>query len=111
MDIWATLGDMMLLLATAMVFGAVAERLRQSAVIGYIIAGVVIAPIISSDDTLQAIAQLGISLLLFSVGLEFSFAKLRRFGAGPWILGGLQVAVTLVAIMAAGVGLGTMEHC
>jgi CPA2 family monovalent cation:H+ antiporter-2 len=90
---------MLLLLAAAMVLGAIAERLKQSAVVGYMLAGVIIGPMIAADDTISAISQLGIALLLFSVGLEFSFDRLKRSGVGPWILGGCQVVVTMFAVM------------
>lgn len=98
-SLWTILGDILVLLAAAMLLGAVAERLKQSAVVGYMLAGVVIAPLIATDDTINAIAQLGIALLLFSVGLEFSFERLKRFGIGPWILGGCQVVATMFAVM------------
>jgi len=105
-DLWLILRDMLFLLAAAMLLGALAERLKQSAVVGYMIAGVIIAPLIASADTINAIAQLGIALLLFSVGLEFSFDRLKRFGIGPWVLGGLQVVVTLFAVMGVGMFFG-----
>lgn len=98
-SLWTILGDMLALLATAMILGALAERLKQSAVVGYMLAGVIIAPLIASDDTINAVSQLGIALLLFSVGLEFSFDRLKRFGVGPWILGGCQVVATMFAVI------------
>jgi len=105
-DLWLILRDILLLLAAAMILGALAERLKQSAVVGYMLAGVLIAPLIGTGDTINAISQLGIALLLFSVGLEFSFDKLKRFGVGPWVLGGLQVVFTLFAVMGVGVYFG-----
>lgn len=101
-SLWDILRDMLALLATAMLLGAIAERLKQSAVVGYMLAGVIIAPLIATDNTINAISQLGIALLLFSVGLEFSFDRLKRFGLGPWILGGCQVVATMFAVMAVG---------
>ncbi|MDX1682498.1 MAG: cation:proton antiporter, partial [Phycisphaeraceae bacterium] len=114
-DIWNIIGLLVALLAAAMLLGAIAERLKQSAVVGYMLAGVLVSlliPLIGADDTeqatpiVQAISQLGIVLLLFSVGLEFSFERLKKFGIGPWILGGAQVTVTLAATMAIGTALG-----
>ena len=43
MDLWQTLLDLIVLLSVAMVLGVIAERLRQSAVVGYMLAGVIVA--------------------------------------------------------------------
>ena len=105
MDVWHILLELIILLGAAFVLGAAAERLKQSAIIGYLAAGALVGPhafnLISSAKQVSYIAELGVSLLLFSIGLEFSFSRLRRLG--PAALGGgvLQVAGT----MAAGAGL------
>jgi CPA2 family monovalent cation:H+ antiporter-2 len=104
--LWLILRDMLALLAAAMILGAIAERLKQSAIVGYMLAGVIIAPLIATDDTINAISQLGIALLLFSIGLEFSFERLKRFGVGPWLLGGCQVVATMAVVMPVCLGFG-----
>ena len=95
-----------LTVATVSVF----HKLRLPAVIGYLAVGVVMGPhgfsVIGHGAELELLAEIGIVLLLFSIGLEFSF---ERFLAvkGPIITGGLlQVALTALAVTAVGVHLG-----
>jgi Kef-type K+ transport system membrane component KefB len=66
-------------------------------IVGYILAGVVLGPLlklIEIDDSLNLISELGIALLLFFVGLELSFEKIKDLGRVALILGGCQVLLT-----------------
>jgi CPA2 family monovalent cation:H+ antiporter-2 len=62
------------------------QRLRQPVVLGYIIAGVVIGPytlpvvFIHEEQTIRTLSELGVIMLLFALGLEFSLEKLRKVG-------------------------------
>lgn len=73
-----------MIMAAAMLFTA--YKLKQSMVIGYIIAGMVIGPftppftLIHHVDTLNAFAELGIIMLLFVIGTEFPINRLRSVG-------------------------------
>jgi len=63
------------------------HRFKQPVVLGYIVAGLIIGPhtppagLISSEDTIRTLAELGVVFLLLSLGLEFSWRKLTRVGA------------------------------
>lgn len=97
---WDVLQDGVVVLAVAMVFGAIAERLKQSAIVGYMLAGVMVGPAVTGfiDDregSIINIAQLGVTLLMFTIGLEFSWSKLRRMGLKAVAAGALQIGVTL----------------
>ncbi len=98
---WHFLGQLILLLGAAVAAGAALEAVGVSAIIGYLLAGVVLGPgvtgLIADVDSFQLVAELGVSLLLFSIGLEMTPAKLRGFGMRGIIVGLLQVVVTLVA--------------
>jgi CPA2 family monovalent cation:H+ antiporter-2 len=95
MDIWETLAKLVLLLAAAFVLGATAQRLKQSAIIGYLLAGTILGPTLFDRQALSHWGELGVALLLFSIGLEFSFARLKRMGSLALLGGSLQVTVTL----------------
>jgi len=95
MDIWLLILEIFLLLGLAFVFGAVAQRLKQSAIIGYLLAGAVLGPVLFNKAAVQNVAELGVALLLFSIGLEFSFGRLRRMGTRAFIIGILQILITI----------------
>lgn len=96
MEFWHLIMEIVLLLGVAFVFGFFAQWLKQSAIIGYLIAGALIGPIMFSRDAVSSVAELGVSLLLFSIGLEFSFRRLKNMGALALGGGSLQVLLTLM---------------
>jgi CPA2 family monovalent cation:H+ antiporter-2 len=113
------LKDLLLFLAAAGVVVPLFGRLRVSPVLGFLAAGVLLGPFglgrlaeevplaglltISDPEELGIIAELGVVLLLFMIGLELSLERLKRLRRFIIGLGGLQVMVTAGAI--AGVGL------
>lgn len=78
--------------------GTLAERLRQSAMVGYLVAGAIVGPggfgWVRQEQTVQMLAELGVALLLFTVGLEFSIRKLLTLGKVALVGGTAQVLVT-----------------
>jgi len=94
-DIWQTLAKLVLLLTVAFVLGATAQRLKQSAIIGYLLAGTILGPTLFDRQALSHWGELGVALLLFSIGLEFSFGRLKRMGVLALLGGILQVTITL----------------
>lgn len=75
------------------------HRLRQPVLLGYILAGVLIGPhtpgpLVADPQAIDDISNLGVVLLMFTLGLEFSIRKLRRVGVGV-----LVVAVAEVGLM------------
>ncbi|MCO6454928.1 MAG: cation:proton antiporter [Pirellulaceae bacterium] len=113
--VWESLRDILILLSVAMLLGFLAERLRQSAVVGYLLAGTLVGPgalgWVASQETIFGIAELGVALLLFTIGSEFSPRQLLRLGRVPLLAGPLQVVLTTVLAAAAGwlVGLDVRE--
>jgi len=107
MEFWSTLLDVVTLLAAALFLGVVFERLKQSAILGYLLAGTLLGPgalnWIHNESALSALADLGVALLLFTIGLEFSWKRLRQLGAFATAGGSLQVILT--GGLAAGAGL------
>jgi monovalent cation:H+ antiporter-2, CPA2 family len=78
--------DLAIIMLVAAVMIAIAFKLKQPMVIGYILAGMIIGPytppftLVSSVETINLLAELGIIMLLFIVGTEFPIAKLRAIG-------------------------------
>ncbi len=98
MDLWSALLDMLILLGVAMLLGALCERFKQSALLGYLLAGTLLGPnalnVLPSYEAVSTIAELGIALLLFTIGLEFSWRRLRSVGAIAVGGGALQILLT-----------------
>lgn len=63
------------------------SRMRQPVVLGYILAGLIIGPhtppynLITNEQTIHTLSEMGVIFLMFSLGLEFSLKKLRAVGA------------------------------
>jgi CPA2 family monovalent cation:H+ antiporter-2 len=108
--VWNSLLEILVLLGAAMVLGVVAERLRQSAVVGYLVAGALVGPgalgWVADEQRIFQIAELGVALLLFTIGLEFSPQRLMQLGRVALLSGPLQVVLTTLAGMAAASWLG-----
>jgi CPA2 family monovalent cation:H+ antiporter-2 len=98
MDLWTALLDILILLGAAMLLGALCERFRQSALLGYLLAGTLLGPnafnVLPSYEAVFTIAELGIALLLFTIGLEFSWRRLRTVGSIAAGGGTLQILLT-----------------
>ena len=109
MDLWTLLGDIVVLLAACLLAGGVFSRFGQSPLVGYLVAGMLLGGpgsvhLVRSEHEIEAVAELGVALLLFSLGLEFSLRRLTKLGARPLIGGVIQVVVTL--LLASGTALG-----
>ena len=87
-EIWAFLFQMAVLLGGALFLGMLFERFRQSAILGYLLAGMLVGPHVfgwvEADSGLPVLAELGVSLLLFAIGLEFSAKRLWQLGPRSW---------------------------
>lgn len=104
MDAWSILLQVVLLLALATLLGLAVQRLGQNAITGYLLAGVLLGPLsqrAAGGAAIRLLAEVGVALLLFTIGLEFSLGRLRALGARVTLLGVLQVGGT-TALVAAG---------
>ena len=81
----------------AKVAGEAMERVGQTAVLGELLAGVIIGPgvlgFVHESDVLHALAELGVLILLFEVGLESDLAELLRAGLQATLVALIGVAV------------------
>jgi CPA2 family monovalent cation:H+ antiporter-2 len=97
MDFWFLIAEIVALLGLAFILGALAQRYKQNAIVGYLLAGAILGPALFNKAAVQNVAELGVALLLFSIGLEFSFSRLKRLGLQAFLIGVFQILITLGA--------------
>jgi CPA2 family monovalent cation:H+ antiporter-2 len=91
----------------AILGGAVAWKLRQPLILGYVLAGIALSPYtlgpkVREAHTFQVVAEVGVVLLMFTIGLEFSLDELAEV---KWVsLIGGPLGVALMSALGAGVG-------
>ncbi len=98
--------------AVSVALAYVCYRLRLPSVAGFLIAGALIGPhalgLVSDVELVEILAEVGVILLLFTIGIEFSLDKVARMVRAIYVGGGLQVGITMgivtAALVAAGVG-------
>jgi monovalent cation:H+ antiporter-2, CPA2 family len=107
----ALVADLSLVLLAALAGGFLAQRLGQPLMVGYVLAGVIVGPftggltVVNVHD-IEQLAELGVALLLFSLGLELSFRELKPVRAVA--LGGatVQIIITIALGLTLGLALG-----
>ncbi|BAY78852.1 sodium/hydrogen exchanger (plasmid) [Nostoc linckia NIES-25] len=92
--------DLVSVLAVAACGGLLAALLRQPVLLGYLIGGMIVGPaglgVIKEVIQVETLAQFGVAFLLFALGVEFSFAELKKVKAIALGGGGLQIALTIL---------------
>jgi CPA2 family monovalent cation:H+ antiporter-2 len=77
------------------------HKLKIPSLVGFLIAGVIIGPhgigIVGDTQAVETLAEIGVILLLFTIGLEFSLERLARMKKAVIVGGGLQVVLTIAA--------------
>ncbi len=106
----ALLKDFAIIMVVAGVITLLFRRLRQPPILGYLIAGLLVGPyilpvpLVTDIETISLLADLGLILLLFGLGLEFSWNKIRQIGLSVLIIGAIEI-LTMISI---GYGLGRL---
>ena len=85
MEAHAFLVALTIVLGVAAVTTVVFQRLHQPVVLGYILAGFIVGPnvpvpLLADREVVQTLSELGVILLMFSLGLEFSLGRLLKLG-------------------------------
>jgi len=75
-------GDIIIIIVAAFMGGLIAQKVKQPLITCYILAGVLVGPYtggitVSGIHEIEMLAEIGIALLLFALGLEFSFKELK----------------------------------
>jgi len=96
MSVFVEIGMMVLI---AMLLAFLVRLLKQPPIVAYIFAGIIMSSsgLITNKDLITAVSEIGIAFLLFTVGLELDFKKLRNIG-GIAIGGGIMQFVILFAL-------------
>ena len=80
--------DLAIVTFFAGVCGFLCQKLGLSSVVGFLLAGLLVGPhtrpfaMVADQERIEALSQLGLVFLMFSIGLHLSLAKLRRMGIG-----------------------------
>lgn len=102
--------DVLKLLLAAVVLVPIGRRLGLPSVLSYLIAGLVLGPYtpgpVVDADTTRPLAEFGVVFLLFAIGLELSFSRLKAMRKHIFGLGLAQLVLTGAAILAVALGLG-----
>ena len=111
-EIGQILQDFAIIMVIASVMAIISYKLKQPLILGYIGAGIIIGPntppfsLISNTDVLNLFAEMGIILLLFTVGMEFPIQKLKSIGKKATIITVVEQIGTLIAGYFVGQALG-----
>lgn len=97
-DVHAFLKALTIVLAVAAVVTVLFQRFRQPVVLGYIIAGLIVGPhvpvpLVADSGVVQTLSELGVILLMFSLGLEFSVRKLVQVAPTAGLAAVLQTSM------------------
>jgi CPA2 family monovalent cation:H+ antiporter-2 len=106
----AQLTGLAIVALAALVCGMVMRRFKQPAVAGYILAGIILGPsslgLVEDRETIRQLAELGVLMLLFLIGMELSLRGFRAVWKIALATTALQIAVALVAMLGLGRLLG-----
>jgi CPA2 family monovalent cation:H+ antiporter-2 len=95
--------EVAILIVAGAVIAFVANRLGFVPIVGFLLAGVLIGPnalgLVRDDALVDAAAEVGVVLLLFTIGIEFSMEKLSRIRRQIVVGGSLQVALAIALTM------------
>ena len=106
--------DLGFIIITAAVCAFAGKWIRMPTIVCYILAGIILGPVfhlVELDYSLKLISELGIALLLFLVGLELSFEKIKNLGRVGLVLGSSQMLLTALGgyLVARFMGFASLE--
>ncbi len=97
--------DLIVLYGLAVVIAFVMRRMRQPTVVGYLLTGMIAGPfglrLIPDSAGVEILAEVGVALLLFTIGLELSLAKLAKMREVVLGAGAMQIGATVLACVGA----------
>src|SRR6266702_4167546 len=101
MSQYPILQDLAVIFAVSLLVILLFHRLKLPALPGFIVAGVLVGPnalgLVSDVHQVESLAEVGVILLLFTIGIEFSLGRQREIGRQVVVGGGLQIGLTVGA--------------
>src|ERR1700679_4217425 len=99
-DLSSFLSDFTMVLCVAAVTTILFQKLRQPVVLGYLLAGLILGPHVSiplfaHEDTVKTLAELGVILVMFSIGLKFSIRRLVRVLPSAGLTSLIEISVMM----------------
>jgi monovalent cation:H+ antiporter-2, CPA2 family len=91
------LQDLAVVMVVAGIVTVIFHRFKQPVVLGYILAGIIVGPhtppyaLIHDEEAIKTLSELGVILLMFSLGLEFNLGKLKKVGLTAFITAFLEI--------------------
>ncbi|MGB9907223.1 MAG: cation:proton antiporter [Candidatus Saccharicenans sp.] len=96
------LAELVTILLASILVIVLFHRLKIPAVVGFLITGILLGPggigLVRDLRVINAVAEIGVMMLLFIIGIEFSLERLQRIQRYFWLGGGLQVLLTILAV-------------
>ena len=110
---WEAMGylrDLIVIFALAVGIVVIFSRLRLPAIVGFLFAGALAGPngfgVITAAEQVEILAEVGVALLLFTIGLDLSLAHLNRLRRVLLLGGGSQVLLTTLLVFSIGIAVG-----
>ena len=104
------LRDLAIITGLAIPIVALAHRVRLPPLVAFLLTGVVIGPsgagLIPDPEAVSALSEIGVVLLLFAIGLEFSLSVVLRWGRSVLVAGGAQAGGMIALVAGAGAASG-----
>src|SRR3990167_5984176 len=97
----------LIILFAALIITVIFRHFRIPIILGYVIVGILVGPQgfgwLANTAVIKDLSEFGVALLMFTVGLEFSFSKLFSLRYSVFVLGGLQVVISILLTIFIGV--------
>ncbi len=108
------LADLVTLLVVSIGVLYVSHRVKLPPIVGFLVSGMLLGPhglgLVREADQVQQLAEIGVVLLLFTIGLEFSLADLLRMRRAALVGGSVQIVAVTLAVYGALIGMGVPSN-
>src|SRR4029453_9132090 len=95
------LSQILVLLAASVLVLSLVRRFALPPILGYLVVGMLLGPhalgLVANDEAVRLLAEIGVVFLVFTLGLEFSLARMIAMKAEVFGVGGLQMLLTTLA--------------